>query len=97
MLAPLILSAVNTLVSIALFTALFAAIYKVLPDTPIAWRDVRTGAFLTALRQEPDWLVSGNDSDQFGQRRGRRPDCDPALELLGANISVRIRDDESHL
>jgi len=48
-LAPLILSTVNALVSIALFTALFAAIYKVLPDTPIAWRDVRTGAFLTAL------------------------------------------------
>jgi membrane protein len=48
-LAPLILSAVNALVSIVLFTALFAAIYKVLPDTPIAWRDVRTGAFLTAL------------------------------------------------
>ena len=48
-LAPLILSVVNTLVSVALFTALFAAIYKVLPDTPIAWRDVRTGAFLTAL------------------------------------------------
>ena len=48
-LAPLILSTINTLVSIALFTALFAAIYKVLPDTPIAWRDVRTGAFLTAL------------------------------------------------
>jgi membrane protein len=47
-LAPLILSVVNTLVSVALFTALFAAIYKVLPDTPIAWRDVRTGAFLTA-------------------------------------------------
>ena len=48
-LAPLILSAVNGLVSIALFTTLFAAIYKVLPDTPIAWRDVRIGAFLTAL------------------------------------------------
>jgi membrane protein len=48
-LTPLILSAVNALVSIALFTALFAAVYKVLPDTPIAWRDVRTGAFLTAL------------------------------------------------
>jgi membrane protein len=47
-LAPLILSAVNAIVSIALFTALFAAIYKVLPDTPIAWRDVRTGALLTA-------------------------------------------------
>jgi len=48
-LAPFILSAVNTLVSVSLFTALFAAIYKVLPDTPIAWRDVWTGAFLTAL------------------------------------------------
>ncbi len=48
-LAPLILSAVNAIVSIALFTALFAAIYKVLPDTPIAWRDVRTGALLTAV------------------------------------------------
>ena len=48
-LAPLILSAVNAIVSTALFTALFAAIYKVLPDTPIAWRDVRTGALLTAV------------------------------------------------
>jgi len=49
MLAPLILSAISAIVSIALFTALFAAIYKVLPDTPIAWRDVRTGALLTAV------------------------------------------------
>ena len=49
LLAPIILSAVNAIVSIALFTALFAAIYKVLPDTPIAWRDVRTGALLTAV------------------------------------------------
>jgi membrane protein len=49
LLAPLILSAVNAIVSIALFSALFAAIYKVLPDTPIAWRDVRSGALLTAV------------------------------------------------
>ncbi|SFM13366.1 membrane protein [Bradyrhizobium sp. NFR13] len=48
-LAPIILSIINTVVSVGLFTALFAAIYKVLPDTPIAWRDVRTGALLTAL------------------------------------------------
>ena len=67
-LAPLILSAVNALVSIALFTALFAAIYKVLPDTPIAWRDVRIGALCGADVygwQKPDRLVSGNDSDEF--------------------------------
>ncbi len=48
-LAPLLLSTVNACVSLSIFTALFAAIYKVLPDTPIAWRDVRTGAFLTAI------------------------------------------------
>ena len=48
-LTPFILSCVNTAVSVALFTVLFAAIYKVLPDTPIGWRDVGTGAFLTAL------------------------------------------------
>lgn len=48
-LAPFILSVANALISIGLFTMLFAAIYKVLPDTPIAWHDVRTGALLTAL------------------------------------------------
>lgn len=39
----------NTIVSIALFTLLFAAIFKVLPDTPIARRAVIIGAFVTAV------------------------------------------------
>jgi membrane protein len=47
--APLLLAALNTLVSLSLFTLLFAAIYKVLPDAPIAWREVGLGAFTTAL------------------------------------------------
>jgi membrane protein len=47
--APLLLSILNTVVSIALFTVLFAAIFKVLPDTAIAWRDVIIGAFVTAV------------------------------------------------
>jgi membrane protein len=47
--ALLLLSLLNTVVSIALFTALFAAIFKVLPDAPIAWRDVIIGAFVTAV------------------------------------------------
>jgi membrane protein len=47
--ATLVLSILNTVVSLALFTVLFSAIYKVLPDTPIGWRDVLTGGFLTAL------------------------------------------------
>ena len=38
----------NTCVSLAVFGLLFAAIYKVLPDTPLAWRDVAIGAFVTA-------------------------------------------------
>ena len=47
--AGVILSMLNTLVSVAIFTLLFAAIYKALPDRSIAWRDVIVGAFVTAL------------------------------------------------
>jgi membrane protein len=32
-----------------LIAVLFAAIYKVLPDRPIAWRDVIIGGIATAL------------------------------------------------
>ncbi|HZZ94689.1 MAG TPA: YihY/virulence factor BrkB family protein [Usitatibacter sp.] len=35
--------------SIVVSTLLFAAVYKVLPSTPIAWRDVLVGAFVTAV------------------------------------------------
>lgn len=45
----IVLSALNTAVSLALLTALFAAIYKVLPDCPLAWRDVWFGAIVTAI------------------------------------------------
>jgi len=45
----LVLSALNFTVSFLLIAALFAAIYKVLPDRPIAWRDVGVGALVTAL------------------------------------------------
>jgi membrane protein len=47
--APLLLSLLNTVISLFLFTLLFAAIFKVLPDTEIAWRDVAVGAMITAL------------------------------------------------
>lgn len=36
-------------VSLGVITLLFALIYKFLPDTAIAWRDVWAGAFVTAL------------------------------------------------
>jgi membrane protein len=47
--APLLLAALNTLISMGLFTLLFAAIYKVLPDTPISWREIGIGALITAV------------------------------------------------
>jgi membrane protein len=44
-----ILSAINEIVSFALIALLFAAIYKVLPDRTLRWRDVGVGAVLTAF------------------------------------------------
>ena len=44
-----VLSALNTVVSLGIFTLLFAAIYRVLPDTTIYWRHLLLGAFVTAL------------------------------------------------
>jgi membrane protein len=44
-----ILSAVNAVISFALISVLFAAIYKVLPDKKLEWRDVIAGAIGTSL------------------------------------------------
>ncbi|TSE08348.1 YihY/virulence factor BrkB family protein [Mesorhizobium intechi] len=43
-----VLSAINTLMSFSLITLMFAAIYKVLPDRALQWRDVGIGAVVTA-------------------------------------------------
>lgn len=48
-----ILHAINLIVSLAVFTGLFAMIYKLLPSTPIAWRDVWVGAFVTPCSSRP--------------------------------------------
>jgi membrane protein len=44
-----LLQALNFVLSLVLISALFAAIYKILPDTPIAWWHVIAGAVVTAL------------------------------------------------
>jgi membrane protein len=41
--------ALNGTVSLVVVTALFAMIYKFLPDTPVAWRDVWLGALVTSF------------------------------------------------
>jgi membrane protein len=51
-----VLTILNGLVSFLLIAVLFAAIYKVLPDRPIQWRDVVVGSVVTSL------LFSGGKS-----------------------------------
>ena len=41
--------AVNLLLLLAVITAMFALLFKYLPDVKIAWKDVWLGAFITAL------------------------------------------------
>lgn len=43
------LQTANFLLSFAIMTILFALIFKILPDANVAWRDVWTGAALTAI------------------------------------------------
>ena len=45
----LVLGVLNLGISYVLVTLLFAAIYKILPDVRLAWRDVVVGAIVTAL------------------------------------------------
>jgi membrane protein len=46
---PVVLEALNFIVSFAMVSLLFGAIYKLLPDKRIAWRDVAVGAVATAF------------------------------------------------
>ena len=45
----IVLEALNVLVSLIVVTVLFATIFKVLPDAPVAWRDVWVGAVTTSV------------------------------------------------
>jgi membrane protein len=45
----ILLAALNGLISLVLISVLFAAIYKVLPDRHLQWRDVILGAVVTAI------------------------------------------------
>lgn len=47
--AGLILRLINILLSLGFTTLLFAAVYKVLPDRQLKWRDVMIGSFFTAI------------------------------------------------
>lgn len=44
-----LLNVANIVISFLVITVLFGVIFKVLPDAKIAWKDVRAGAFFTAI------------------------------------------------
>lgn len=47
-LTPVVLRAAESVLSLTLVAVLFALIYRVVPRTPVAWRDVWVGAMMTA-------------------------------------------------
>ncbi|MDB5946282.1 MAG: YihY/virulence factor BrkB family protein [Ramlibacter sp.] len=55
----LLLHVINMAVSVSVATVLFAMIYKLMPSTPIAWRDVWIGAAVTAVLFEVGKLLIG--------------------------------------
>ena len=57
--SPWTLAALNAFVSTTLLTAMFAAIYKTVPNKQIAWTDVGLGAACTAVLFEIGQVVLG--------------------------------------
>jgi membrane protein len=53
------IQAVGSLISFAVVTAMFAMMFKWLPDTPVRWRDVWLGAAVTAALFETGKLLIG--------------------------------------
>lgn len=53
------LHVINLLVSLSIATVLFAMIFKLMPSTPIDWRDVWVGALVTAVLFEVGKLLIG--------------------------------------
>ncbi len=54
-----VLQLLNLAVSLGILTVLFAMIFKLMPSTPVGWRDVWVGAFVTAVLFEVGKLLIG--------------------------------------
>ena len=54
-----LLYVINLVISLAFTTVLFAMIFKLMPTTPVAWRDVWVGAAVTAVLFEAGKLLIG--------------------------------------
>jgi membrane protein len=96
-----LLSLLNTVVSLAIFTVLFMAIYKVLPDTGIPWRNLALGAFVTAVLfavgKSLIGIYLGRAAPSSTLWRGRSADRFDVLGvLLRTDFSLRRRTHEGH-
>ena len=65
-----VVTAANVVVSIGVITLLFAAIYKILPERRLQWRDVLAGALCTALLFTAGKSLIGFYIGQAGVARG---------------------------
>ena len=89
-----LLQAANFVVTLALVTVLFALLYRILPDSWVAWRDVWTGRrdhrASVFDRKAADRTVPGAHHNQLPVWRGRIRGGVPAVGvLLRADFPVR--------
>lgn len=97
--AGIVLTVLNTGLSLTVFALLFAAIYKVLPDTPLRWRDVAIGAGITAVlctggKSLIGWYLSGARLHLWSGGRADRAVV--VGVLLGADFPIRSRTHQGH-
>jgi membrane protein len=55
----ILLQAINIAITLGIMTVLFAMIYRFMPNASVAWRDVWTGAFVTAVLFEAGKFLIG--------------------------------------
>ncbi|TIW64488.1 MAG: hypothetical protein E5V60_19370, partial [Mesorhizobium sp.] len=92
-----IASVLNTILSFVLTAVLFAAIYKLLPDRSLAWRDVGLGALVTAAlftvgKSAIGWYLGANREASPGSRSWSRPAPAQSLRSCSLGSAARIHD-----
>jgi membrane protein len=85
-----VLHMVNLIVSLALSTTLFGMIYKLLPRTKIAWRDVWVGAVVTAVLLETGKIGIGLYLGKSGVTSGFGAAGSLAVLLIWVYYSAQI-------
>jgi membrane protein len=80
----------TTIIGFFAIAGIFAAIYKFMPDTPVAWRHVRLGALLTALLFMAGKSLIGLYLGRFGVSSGFGAAASLVVLLLWVFYSAQI-------